>query len=195
MNVNTGPAHVISLSSYSSSEANSKQNTWLRKELNSIDRVVTPWVIVVFHAPFYNTFVWHHDESEENVMQDDFEHLFVEFHVSLVFNGHTHAYMRGNNIIFGEHNASGPQYFIVGCGGGTSEDGFWSLKAEEWVLFRKYEVYGYGMLHIVNSTHAVWELRNNIDEDFTEDSESMDVSTEGLYRVLDQSILRNSFAV
>lgn len=46
-----GSVHFIMLSSYSDYSNSSVQTAWLTSELASVDRTVTPWVIVVLHAP------------------------------------------------------------------------------------------------------------------------------------------------
>ena len=36
-------------------QAGSLQHAWLRRDLAAIDRAATPWVIVMMHAPWYNS--------------------------------------------------------------------------------------------------------------------------------------------
>ena len=49
---NIGPAHVISLNSYAASKEGSLQHRWLVADLRLVDRVKTPWVIAMNHAPW-----------------------------------------------------------------------------------------------------------------------------------------------
>jgi hypothetical protein len=49
---NIGPAHVISLNSYAASNEGSLQHRWLVADLGLVDRVKTPWVIAMNHAPW-----------------------------------------------------------------------------------------------------------------------------------------------
>jgi hypothetical protein len=51
----TSGVHFISLSSYSDFDSSSDQYAWLQQDLASVDRSVTPWVIVQLHAPWYNS--------------------------------------------------------------------------------------------------------------------------------------------
>jgi len=50
-----GPLHLISLSSYAATEAGSLQHAWLVRDLAAVDRAATPWLVVMMHAPWYNS--------------------------------------------------------------------------------------------------------------------------------------------
>lgn len=49
---NVGPVHVISISPYVPFQSGTDQYAWLQADLANIDRSVTPWVLVTFHAPW-----------------------------------------------------------------------------------------------------------------------------------------------
>mmetsp|Transcript_12092 Transcript_12092/g.16712 ORF Transcript_12092/g.16712 Transcript_12092/m.16712 type:complete len:511 (-) Transcript_12092:439-1971(-) len=152
-----GAARAIFLNSFAASSPGSSQYNWLVNELNSIDRQVTPWVFVTFHCPFYNTYKQHQDEEPSRKMMKYLEPLFVEHRVNMIFNGHTHAYMRTKNVAFGEVNKIGPQYVILGDSGQRSHPTFVSDVPEKWVEARDGETHGYGTVAILNKTHAQWE--------------------------------------
>lgn len=84
--------HVIMLGSYTDFHVESQQYKWLQSDLAKIDRVRTPWVIVLLHAPWYNTIVAHQGEGES--MRQAMEDLLYKARVDLVFAGHVHAYER-----------------------------------------------------------------------------------------------------
>ena len=65
---------------------------WLREEFERVDREKTPWLIVVMHAPIYNSNEAHYMEGES--MRAVFESCFNHYKVDLVFAGHVHAYER-----------------------------------------------------------------------------------------------------
>jgi Icc-related predicted phosphoesterase len=90
--VTFGQVHVIFLNSYTSSNPASRQYRWVESELHSLDRIKVPWIIVVMHCPFYNTFASHQHEKQEEQMKQHLEPLFVRFEVNIVVAGHTHAY-------------------------------------------------------------------------------------------------------
>lgn len=55
-------AHIIMLGSYAPYGRSSEQYAWLLRDLASIDRGRTPWVIVAMHAPWYNSNEQHYGE-------------------------------------------------------------------------------------------------------------------------------------
>jgi hypothetical protein len=70
---------------------------WLQKELASVDRKQTPWLIVLFHSPWYNSNLQDH-YMEGETMRVQFEAWFVKAKVDIVFSGHVHAYERTVSI-------------------------------------------------------------------------------------------------
>jgi acid phosphatase type 7 len=57
-----------------------------------VNRSETPWLIVLMHAPWYNSYNYHYMEGE--TMRVMYEPWFVKYKVDLVFAGHVHAYER-----------------------------------------------------------------------------------------------------
>ena len=49
----TGPLHVVMLGCYVEYTADSEQAAWLRRDLASVDRQRTPWVVVGMHVSPY----------------------------------------------------------------------------------------------------------------------------------------------
>lgn len=85
-------AHVIMLGSYAKFDAKSDQFKWLQGDLAKVDRSVTPWLIVLLHAPWYNTNLAHKGEGES--MRKAMESLLYNARADIVFAGHVHAYER-----------------------------------------------------------------------------------------------------
>jgi predicted MPP superfamily phosphohydrolase len=48
-------AHLIALSTESDYTETSEQYAWFVKDIESFDRRATPWLIVMFHRPYYNS--------------------------------------------------------------------------------------------------------------------------------------------
>jgi 3',5'-cyclic AMP phosphodiesterase CpdA len=81
-----------------------EQIAWLEKELKGSNE---DWKIVYFHHPPYSSGERHGSDTR---LRQVLEPLFIQYNVSLVFNGHEHFYARmkpQNGIV----------YFIVGSGG------------------------------------------------------------------------------
>lgn len=68
------------------------QYQWLLHELPKVNRSETPWLIVLVHCPWYNSYEYHFMEGE--TMRVMFEPWLVAHKVDIVFAGHVHAYER-----------------------------------------------------------------------------------------------------
>ena len=87
------------------------------EQLAAIDRVVTPWVGIMVHAPHYNSNTQHTNDG--NSMRAAYEQLFNDYGVSFVVAGHVHAFERSYPTAYGEIVAAGeaPTYFTLGDAG------------------------------------------------------------------------------
>ena len=150
-----GPAHVVSLCSYAATDAASLQYKWLERDLSlRLNRTRTPWLVVMMHAPFYNSNIGHQGESE--LMRQDMEALLYRHHVDLVLSGHVHAYERSHAVFDGCRDECGPVYLNLGDGG-NREGAYvpWLTPQPVWSAFRE-GTFGAGHLTIVNATHALY---------------------------------------
>lgn len=57
-----------------------------------MDREKTPWLLVLFHVPWYNSNEAHQGEGDD--MKEAMEPLLRAAGVDLVLSGHVHAYER-----------------------------------------------------------------------------------------------------
>ncbi|XP_078436091.1 purple acid phosphatase 2-like [Wolffia australiana] len=165
-------AHVIVLSSYSAYGKYTPQYKWLEAELPRVNRSETPWLIVLLHSPWYNSYNYHYMEGE--TMRVVFEAWFVKYKVDLVFSGHVHAYERSHrvsniayNITNGEsapvRDNSAPIYITIGDGGNL--EGLATNMTEpqpEYSAFREAS-FGHAILDIKNRTHAHYSWHRNQD--------------------------------
>ncbi|KAL0374899.1 UNVERIFIED_CONTAM: Purple acid phosphatase 22 [Sesamum radiatum] len=55
--------HIIMLGSYTDFDSNSNQYKWLQGDLARVDRRATPWILVLIHAPWYNSNLAHKGEE------------------------------------------------------------------------------------------------------------------------------------
>ncbi|KAL2331470.1 hypothetical protein Fmac_019051 [Flemingia macrophylla] len=147
-------AHIIVLSSYSAYGKYTPQYEWIKAELPKVDRTKTPWLIVLMHSPWYNSYNYHYMEGES--MRVAFEPWFVKYKIDVVFAGHVHAYERSD--------MSAPVYITIGDGGNI--EGLATKMTEpqpEYSAYREAS-FGHAMFEIKNRTHAHYSWHRNEDE-------------------------------
>lgn len=141
----------------------SEQMNWLIQDLKSVDRSITPWVIVSFHQPYVNSNVAFPYQTDAASIEIALEDVLYEYKVDLVFSGHVHAYERSAQVYHYQVSAGAPWYITIGDGG--NREGLcteWVDPQPHWSLFRQAS-YGFGELTVVNSTHANWKWLQNED--------------------------------
>eukprot|EP00466_Bigelowiella_natans_P002986 jgi/Bigna1/36227/e_gw1.13.40.1 len=148
-----GPMHLIGLCSYAQTAPGSLQYEWLQQDLAQVDRTNTPWIIVMMHAPWYNSNSGHRAESE--LMRVAMEPLLVNHGVDIVLNGHVHAYERILPVYEGCRTPCGPTYLNLG-NGGNREGAYlpWLFPKPFYSAFRA-STFGPAILTIQNATHAL----------------------------------------
>ncbi|CAK7336214.1 unnamed protein product [Dovyalis caffra] len=110
-----GGIHFIMLGAYVDYNSTGAQYSWLKKDLNQVDRSKTPWLVAAWHPPWYNSYSSHYQEFE--CMRQEMETLLYQHHVDMVFSGHVHAYERMNRVYNYTLDPCGPTYITVGDGG------------------------------------------------------------------------------
>ncbi|KAL2254781.1 purple acid phosphatase 2 [Sesamum indicum] len=165
-------AYIIVLSSYSAYGKYTPQYKWLEEELPKVNRSETPWLIVLMHSPWYNSYNYHYMEGE--TMRVMYEPWFVQYKVDVVFAGHVHAYERServSNIAYNIVNGictpvsdqSAPVYITIGDGGNL--EGLANNMSEpqpKYSAFREAS-FGHATLAIKNRTHAYYSWHRNQD--------------------------------
>ncbi|KAI3744450.1 hypothetical protein L1987_57531 [Smallanthus sonchifolius] len=111
-----GVVHFVYLSTETNFLKGSEQYKFLKKDLESVDRVKTPWVVVQGHRPMYTTSNNGRDRPITEKMLEHLEPLLVDNKVNLALWGHVHRYERFcpiNNFTCG----SGPVHVVIGMAG------------------------------------------------------------------------------
>ena len=151
-----GPVHIIALCSYAGFSSTSLQYSWLSNYLASkINRIATPWLVVMMHAPWYNTNYAHWMEGE--LMRQSMEPLLNQYGVDIVISGHVHSYERTYPVNDNKIDSCGTMYLNLGDGG-NYENAYTDWRASivnSWSAFREAS-FGVGELVIHNSTHAYY---------------------------------------
>ncbi|XP_021764753.1 purple acid phosphatase 22-like [Chenopodium quinoa] len=152
-------AHIIMLGSYTDYDANSAQYAWLQIDLAKIDRAKTPWVIVLLHAPWYNSNTAHKGEGEE--MRQAMEELLYKTRVDVVFSGHVHAYERFTRVYNNQADPCGPIYITIGDGG--NREGLALMFEDPAPSISKYREasFGHGRLRLLDGNKAHWSWHRN----------------------------------
>lgn len=140
----------------------SAQMEFLKKDLASVDRNKTPWVIAAGHRPWYMA---SKPSSLCTVCQTAFEELFNDHGVDLVLNGHQHNMQRqtplGPNAHIdpnGLNNPSSPLYILTGAAGHF--DGLDSA-TQPYPAYTKFvndTLYGFSRVTFHNRTHLTHEF-------------------------------------
>lgn len=173
-----GLIHFVGMSSEHNYSIGSKQNEWLRKDLESVNRSVTPWVIFGGHRPMYiNSDYSGNDESDVTVSQDlvdNIEQMLYDNNVNVAFWGHNHVVQRqtavknykvvqystlvtdanGNEV----HHHEDPQatvHMVVGTGGARFTVNY-VTPYPNWCEMVFYK-FGYARVEAVNATYLTWD--------------------------------------
>jgi Icc-related predicted phosphoesterase len=172
---NVGYVHFIMIAGYCSQmksvyqrpnpcvDNSTAQLEWLQMDLKSIDRKITPWIIVIFHQPYVNSNFKHNMRTEGHSMEDDVEDTLYTYGVDLVLSGHVHAYERSCRVYKYECVDNAPYYITIGDGGNAEGlSTHWLHPQPEWSLYRQAS-YGHGELIVFNTTHMSWKWHQNQD--------------------------------
>ncbi|CEG39650.1 hypothetical protein PPTG_11389 [Plasmopara halstedii] len=125
------------------------QLEWVKSDLERVNRSITPWVLVIKHNPFYNTWSNHQCQCSSTIFEIDeddlekcwngtyfsgivyeepqcgqmakLEEVFANNGVNAVITGHVHAYERTAKIYKNKQDATKGIYHITTGSGGNYE--------------------------------------------------------------------------
>lgn len=89
-----GTVHFVYISTETNFLPGSNQYNFLKRDLESVDRNKTPFVVVQGHRPMYTTSNEVRDAALRGKMVEHLEPLLVNNHVTLALWGHVHRYER-----------------------------------------------------------------------------------------------------
>ncbi|KAK9170431.1 hypothetical protein Syun_002571 [Stephania yunnanensis] len=164
----TPPAHFpikfAVVGSYTDFENGSPQYNWLVSDLAKVDRNVTPWLVVLIHAPWYSTNTAHQGEDESVGMKEAMEELLYGAGVDIVFAGHVHAYERFTQVYKDQANPCGPVYINIGDGGNREGLASKYTSPQPNISSFREASFGHGELDMVNASYALWTWHRNDDD-------------------------------
>lgn len=127
------------------------QLAWLKKDLASVDRKKTPWVVAAGHRP------WYVSTSACTECRTAFEPVLLEHGVDLVLHGHKHFYERHAAVADGvaqeiTANPTAPWYVVNGAAG--HYDGL-DVPTTPYVSTSREVIvaYGWNLFTVHNCTH------------------------------------------
>ncbi|KHN11728.1 Putative inactive purple acid phosphatase 27 [Glycine soja] len=132
--IEQGSVHFTVISTEHAWSENSEQYVWMQKDMTSVNRQKTPWLIFMGHRPMYTTN--HGFVPSENKFMKAVEPLLLENKVDLVLFGHVHNYERTCSVFQNEcksmptkdkngmdtydgRNYSAPVHAVIGMAGFT----------------------------------------------------------------------------
>ncbi|GAV90527.1 Metallophos domain-containing protein/Metallophos_C domain-containing protein [Cephalotus follicularis] len=139
---------------------------YLQANLSKVDRTKTPWLLVLFHVPWYNSNEAHQGEGDG--LMEAMERLLYAASVDMVLAGHVHAYERSKHVYNGYSDPCGLVHITIGDGGNkeglASKNVLYKEPQPKWSVFREVS-FGHGELKLMNSTHALWSWHRNDDDE------------------------------
>jgi acid phosphatase type 7 len=162
-----------------------QQLEFLAADLASVDRTVTPWLVVAGHRPWYTT----GGGNTCAPCQAAFEHLFYEYGVDLAIFGHVHNSQRFNPIYNGTvdpaglNNPKAPMYIVAGGAGnieGLSDVGS-NVTGN---VFAYADDFSYATVKVLDAQH--------LEVDFIRSSTSQVLDTSTLYKAHGQPFVVQS---
>ena len=155
-----GMAHFTVFSTEHNFTLGSPQYQWLLNDLKSVDRTVTPWLILIGHRPMYSSEKYPSDYRVTLGMQEALEDMTFDYQVDVALWGHYHAYERTCTVYKQKCNPQGTTHIVIGTAGYRADsngtyDKPWSVYFEP--------SHGYGRMTVVNSSVLLWEFVRNRD--------------------------------
>jgi hypothetical protein len=156
---NFASVHTIMLSSEHDLSANSKQYQWFLTDLKSVNRTITPWVIVETHRPLYESELFPDQAKVGLWMRHEVEGLLYDYKVDLVLSGHYHSYQRSCAGLYKDKcNNGGPTHLTIGTAGAKHYAAI--LYPQHWTV-TTLSNYGLGKITVHNSSALHFEFLAN----------------------------------
>ena len=139
----------------------SEQYKWLSQNLASVDRTLTPWVLIEAHRPMYMNKDEHDQLQVGNHMKTRIESLLKRYNADLFLGGHYHSYFRSCSGLYENKCRNGGLTHITIGTAGAQLDKSHSLR-KSWVAYSSTE-WGYGRITVANATALYFEFISDID--------------------------------
>ena len=155
-----GLVHFTILSSEHNFTSGSRQYTWLKNDLKSVNRSRTPWLILILHRPIYSSQHFIPDFEVTTHLRVTLEELLYYNKVDLVIAGHHHLYERSCPVYRQLCRDGAPMHVVIGGAGFELENpGMWDFG---WCEYFESN-HGYGRVSVVDRKSLLWEFVRNKD--------------------------------
>jgi len=158
-----GSVHNVQVSTEHDCSPGSDQYIWLVKDLESVDRNKTPWIILNGHRPMYNSEQYASDFKVSENMKKMYEDVLHKYKVDIAWWGHYHSYERTCPVYQEECTAwgNGTTHITIGSAGASLDDV--ALYGKPWSLYFD-DDWGIGLITVANKTALHWEYIRNKDQ-------------------------------
>jgi len=136
-----GPVHILYFSTEHDFRSTSPQYAWIEKDLRSVNRTRTPWVIVGSHRHMYTSEAEDPGEAQIREMLEMYvEPLLYQYHVDVNLFAHRHSYERSCPMFKSKCVSDGITQVLIGMAGQDLDDDPYS--PVEWSKYRDQQ-FGY----------------------------------------------------
>lgn len=158
-----GSAHFTVVSTEHNISVGSDQYRWLKKDLMSVDRCKTPWLIVGQHRGLYVIYPHKSNRVSAKFLRKSVEKLYLKAEVDLVVGGHIHSYSRTCNVAKGvcvKEKDGGMVHATIGSGGRKISKVAMD-RNPEWLDYQNPKDWGYGRVTVDGSKSILFEFVNS----------------------------------
>jgi len=140
-----GPVHVLFYSAEHDFRPTSPQYAWIERDLHSVNRSATPWLVVGCHREMYTSEDNAPGETEiTEKLQLYIEPLLYQYHVDLNLFAHRHSYERTCAMYQNKCVTDGVTHVLIGMAGQNLDGGKYS--GAEWSKYHDQQ-FGYTTIY------------------------------------------------
>lgn len=155
-----GLVHFTILSTEHNFTQGSPQYAWIIRDLKSVDRSRTPWLIVAAHRPMYSSQHFIPDFEVTTRLRVALEEQLHIHKVDLVITGHHHLYERSCPVYRQQCSEDATTHIVVGGAGFEIENpGVWDFG---WCRYTE-SSHGFGRVTVANRSALLFEFVRNRD--------------------------------
>ncbi|KAL4923184.1 purple acid phosphatase family protein [Aspergillus undulatus] len=147
-----------------------QQLQFLEADLASVDRNITPWVLVAGHRPWYTS------GSSCTPCQEAFEEIFYKYGVDIAVFGHVHNAQRFAPVYQDEADPNGmsdpkaPMYIVSGAAGNIEGLSSFGWSKPEHLEFGNDEDYTYSTIRFLDREHLQVDFIGSVSGDVLDSS-------------------------